>query len=73
MTPTTATFGTGASNNFDKVGFRNTSRFRFQYLFVYNAYLSDQDIDSIIDRPDLVLSYQSGSTFIPRRTLLGVG
>jgi len=57
MTPTTATFGTGASNNFDKVGFRNTSRFRFQYLFVYNAYLSDQDIDSIIDSPGDVLTY----------------
>ena len=73
FTPTAVTFSTGVNDTFNKVGFRNSSRFRFGYLFVYNAALSDADINAIIDAPGSVLSYDAGSTFIPRRTLLGVG
>jgi hypothetical protein len=65
------TDSTWASTDLDRVGVRAGTKWQHQYVFVYNVALSDAEIDAIIDDPGAVLTQTS--SFMPRRTLLGVG
>lgn len=62
LTTTTATLTTTSADLFDKVGARTASKWRFQYLFVYNVYLDDAVINDIMDTPANVITVGSGST-----------
>lgn len=65
LTTTTATLTTTTADLFNKVGCRTASKWRFQYLFVYNAYLEDSVINDIMDTPANVITVGSGSTYAP--------
>jgi hypothetical protein len=69
----TKTFGSGG---LDRIVFQFTATWGLQYLLVYNASLSDADIETIIENPGNVLSYEAGSSGIPKSTkffLMGIG
>jgi len=60
LTDTALTLGTTSSHNVDRVGIKTASRYPFLYLFIYDAALSDEDINAIIVTPGDVLSYTAG-------------
>lgn len=66
-----STFGTTGNNLLDRLEMRTASKWRFRCMFIYNAALSTTDINAILDDPGAVLTYSP--SFIPRRSLLGVG
>jgi hypothetical protein len=57
-TPTTTSLS--GSRNMNYLLFHTQNRWPLQYLFVYDAYLSDADINAIIDDPGAVISSASG-------------
>lgn len=58
------TLDTDSSANLDRAGVYATSRWGFQYLFVYSAYLDDSVIEAIIDDPTTVVSAASSDVTV---------
>jgi hypothetical protein len=72
----TVSLGTGANDNLDRLRVVTYSRIGVQYIFVYDATLTDGECDGIIDSPGGVISYSGGGGGIPKSTkffLMGIG